>query len=581
MAIQVETADGKRHEFPDGTAPEVIDAAIKAYVSETAPPAETTDDPVMRLDEAFQSIPGAPTLSEFAAAANRPVFEMLDFLGPDTVNAIFQVSGSDYRVPTLMETVGSEGGFMEPGLARDVVRAGGETAPVALGFGQLLRSLASRLPAMAAGESVARGVTRQMASSTAGQDVVTGLAAGAGAELGEAAGESIGGETGGQVGRMAGAVVAPIALNMATATANEANKMLRQASPGLDALRQRSDSIYQQIDDLGTTFKRSSLTKLADDIEGTLRKEGVDDDLTPLTSQWLNRFRADVQKPTLSATEVDTLRKLARVAANDVDQVGKPTFDAKLGAIAINKLDDFLGDPKGAIQGGKNVGPLFKQARELVSSRKKGELIQEAFQKAELQASGFENGLRVQFRSILNSPRKRRGFTEEELSLMRKVVEGGKLENAARVLGKFGLSLDLSGGGFLAGVTGLGGLIAGGGLGAVGAGAFIGFASGAKQAARAMTRRNADLAASVVRAGASGRKIVSAYLKNVPKAERSVEDLAGLLLDRRIPIQQLDSLAGHRLPIVSNAAYAASVLNQIPESADDEDTEQSNGDQGE
>lgn len=166
--------------------------------------AEKPDDAsILRdLDQAFLKIPGAPALGEFAAAANRSIFDMLDFLGPDTVNAVLELAGSEKRVPTLGGTLASEGGYMEEGLGRDVVQSAGEIAPQAVAVGQLLRSMATRLPAFAQGESALRGTMRQMGTGTARQDAAGGVLAGAGGAVGE--------EVGGDTGRVIGTVAAPL-----------------------------------------------------------------------------------------------------------------------------------------------------------------------------------------------------------------------------------------------------------------------------------------------------------------------------------------------------------------------------------
>lgn len=76
-------------------------------------------------------------LAEFAAGSNRTVTEFIDFLGPDTANAILSLAGAKSRVPTLtgaLESTGIQGGFMDEGLARDAVGAAGMALPAAAGF---------------------------------------------------------------------------------------------------------------------------------------------------------------------------------------------------------------------------------------------------------------------------------------------------------------------------------------------------------------------------------------------------------------------------------------------------------------
>lgn len=78
---------------------------------------------------------------EFMSGANRAALNTLDFLGPDQVNAVLQLLGSDKRVPTLMGSdIGQQvagGGFMEPGTARDIVGTAGELGTAAAGMVQV------------------------------------------------------------------------------------------------------------------------------------------------------------------------------------------------------------------------------------------------------------------------------------------------------------------------------------------------------------------------------------------------------------------------------------------------------------
>lgn len=158
--------------------------------------------PEQSLDESVLAKPGMRVLSELAAATNKSIFEFIDFLGPNNVNAISQLVGSDYRMPTVSETLGSDGGYMEDGLARDTVQAIGNTVPAAVLAGQAMRTGAAALPKLSAGESAAKGTVRQMGQSTVKQDVAAGALAASGGEIGE--------EIGGAEGKLIGSVVAPM-----------------------------------------------------------------------------------------------------------------------------------------------------------------------------------------------------------------------------------------------------------------------------------------------------------------------------------------------------------------------------------
>lgn len=165
---------------------------------------------MQQIDEALLSIPGMRQFSEIAAATNKSVLDIIDFFGPDAINAVLQVSGSEARVPTaaaLGESLNvSRGGFVEPGLQQDILRGAGQTIPAAVGVGSLLRAGAQQLPAMTAKtEGTISGILRQMGGGTAGADVTLGAASGAGAVLGE--------EVAGTPGEIAGAFLAPLSIS--------------------------------------------------------------------------------------------------------------------------------------------------------------------------------------------------------------------------------------------------------------------------------------------------------------------------------------------------------------------------------
>ena len=138
-------------------------------------------------------------------------------------------------------------------------------------------------------------------------------------------------------------------------------------------------------------------------------------------------------------------------------------------------------------------------ARNIWARMKKSELIDTALEKASRQASGLENGIRIQFRQILNNPRLRRSFNADEIKLLDDVVKGDFSTNTLRRLGKLSPGTGaqsnvlnaMMGTGLGAGVGGtLGGPVGA----AIGAGAVQGLGYGAQRGAEALTTRNARLA---------------------------------------------------------------------------------------
>lgn len=109
-------------------------------LAEKRPPRDLLKPPEQPATEDSLAQDAFNVIAELAAASNRSVTEFVDFLGPDTVNAVLSLAGSDVRVPTLtgaLESTGIRGGFMEPGTAREVVRTAGAVIPAAAGLKQV------------------------------------------------------------------------------------------------------------------------------------------------------------------------------------------------------------------------------------------------------------------------------------------------------------------------------------------------------------------------------------------------------------------------------------------------------------
>ena len=114
--------------------------------------------------------------------------------------------------------------------------------------------------------------------------------------------------------------------------------------------------------------------------------------------------------------------------------------------------------------------------------------------------------MRIQFRSILNSPKQRKNFTKDELNAMIQLSSGNFTQNALRWLGTFGVPID-QGRNFLGSLTGGGvgaalGSAVGGPAGAsVGGIAIPAIGTAAKFAASRMAQNNADTLEAMIKAG--------------------------------------------------------------------------------
>lgn len=204
--IEAELPDGRILEFPEGTDPAVIQSTVRRILSESPVQAQQQDSPVQQPQERPDYGAAAVPL-EFMAAFNRGATRLADFLTTDQINAVSEILGSEFRVPSITDTLspGTQGGFMDDSLARDVVRSGGEMVAPGVAAGQSVRQVAQSLPRFAAqSEGVIPGAVRQMGSTTAGMEARVAAGSGAGVEVGGAVGEAVGGEHGRQAGELLG-----------------------------------------------------------------------------------------------------------------------------------------------------------------------------------------------------------------------------------------------------------------------------------------------------------------------------------------------------------------------------------------
>lgn len=206
--------NGQKYEIPDSVQGDQLTETL-TMLSESGQSREQEDGERSLYQKAndavrpaFETGPGK-VAGEFMSAVNRGAIDLAEFLTTDQINNVMELSGSDKRVPGIGDSEfvkgGTQGGYMDEGLGRDVVSGAGEVIPAALGGGAIARQAASRLPAATGGESIGRGIVRQMGGSTAAADAGYGAISGAGAEAGSRFGD---------IGRAAGGMLAPAAAGL-------------------------------------------------------------------------------------------------------------------------------------------------------------------------------------------------------------------------------------------------------------------------------------------------------------------------------------------------------------------------------
>lgn len=347
------------------------------------------------------------------------------------------------------------------------------------------------------------------------------------------------------------------AIKAASVSGRAIDRAIRDAAPTRQVLEQSSRNIYNQIDELGVSIRPSAYERLPKQLRQIARNEGFNRRLHPKVHAALDEFEELVEgAPKVS--DLDTARKVMQSAARSVEPE-----EARLGRLMIDNVDNYLDNlrPESMILGGQRgseVGAMYREARGLWQRAKKAQLIDQAVELAGDQLAGFESGLRNQFKNLLGriTRNKLKGFSKDEVAAIRQVVRGGKVENTAKALGKFGFSEDQAVRMLVPGLGVAGGAAVGGPVGAVVVPA-IGQVS--RNLAQKLTKGNAEFANAVIRAGKNGRQITRQYLEKVPKSEQTTEDLMQLLVNQDAATDRINTLA-RTLPrrqrnIVENAVY--------------------------
>jgi hypothetical protein len=263
--------------------------------------------------------------------------------------------------------------------------------------------------------------------------------------------------------------------------------------PTKQALREAADAAYKRADEAGVIVKPESFDAFKEKVVSQLQQEGIDPTLHPDATAALKRLSEASGEQSLK--KLETLRRVA----NDAEGSIKPA-DRRLAGQIVDEIDSYIDSLSEAdvVAGDATKAKALKEARNFYSRSKKAEELDQLMNRAELSApnfsaSGMENAIRTEFRSLAKNERRMRRFTKEEQEAIRRVAKGGPVENALRMLGKLAPT------GVVSGALSSGaGFMTGGPVGAV---ALPATGLAARYAATRMTLKNADLANQLVRRG--------------------------------------------------------------------------------
>lgn len=266
----------------------------------------------------------------------------------------------------------------------------------------------------------------------------------------------------------------------------QAAKEARRAIPETEQLKQMKTAAYQAVKDSGISYTPQQVRNLANAVRSAVSKAKISPVRHPKAASLADDIE-DLLGPNPSLTELDQVRQAVR------RDVGNDPAEGHFGDLIIDEIDDFIS------RVGTLGDPIMKQARSLNSQWRKAELIDDAVIRATRRAAStgsggnVDNAIRQNIRSILDNPKKIRGFTKQEKEALERVVKTGKVHDLARLIGK----LSPQGSGLMA-ALGIGGTMANPYMAALPAAGYI-----AKRAADAATPRNVGRALDIVRSGGS------------------------------------------------------------------------------
>lgn len=339
---------------------------------------------------------------------------------------------------------------------------------------------------------------------------------------------------------------------------SDVHKAIQQASPEFNQIKKLKTDAYKELDTLGVKVRPQVYDKFADNIASKLKKEGVNRKLTPKSFEVLQEINS-LKGEAKTLTELDTLRKQAGIAARDIDK-----SDARLGNIIIREID------KGLDSLSTQIGGKFKNARGLAQRAFKAQDMEDLIEAASLQASGFENGLRVKARQLLNNEKRMKGYTPDERAALKDLVKGDFASNTAKKLSRLGFNKGVATNQLAASSSSVGGGVLGSFLGGP-LGALVGSITPAIVGGKAanvverMTLNKVKFVDDLARAGKNAKAVTRTYLKHTPTKDRSVDDLTALLLHNNLDLDSIKSLPKSKTPtnkLVADAKFFAEEIKR-------------------
>jgi hypothetical protein len=420
------SSDGVLHNFPEGTSQEAIDFAMKRYAENQPEPSPLRG---YRADEPVTFGPGdfIDTLGHVGGIAKDFGIGALDLAKTAIPGVASRIGAGALAAPTM---------FSDPEASQQILEKYTRMPPLVTPQGQ---GFAEGIAPIA--EDIETGVTDLFGN------VPGGPVAQAGART---------------------AVQAPLELlglrglgSGAGAAANSIGRVPSAPAPGsfIPSVKDLFNSgrvAFTEARISGGGLKPEFLQRTAN------RIRNIKDEKTGLTVRFSERTNPiahglrqdildDLDSGSINFDDLMELRQQAGSVAGSMD-----ASDARLGSILKNQIDDIIGsitpddvlsgNPQRAAQSLETANKFWRDANAARTIEKEMELA--ANRAGQFSGSGYENALRTQFRQLHARIIKgrERGFKPNEVAAIKRVADGGPVENLLRYIGKLAPTGVVSGG---------------------------------------------------------------------------------------------------------------------------------------
>jgi hypothetical protein len=216
-------------------------------------------------------------------------------------------------------------------------------------------------------------------------------------------------------------------------------RAVEAAPPTTEAIKAAAKAGFERPEVGAMEFHPREVSSWADGVKAQLTEAGIDDNLAPKTWGVLDKLEAVPEGATVTGKNVQSLRRTLGRAASLPDATERAAAER-----AIDALDAFVQKPPPeAVLAGDpaKVASIWHEARGNYGAAKRAERVGTAVEGAELQAGAthsgqnIDNATRQKIKSILASPKERRGFSGEELRQMKRIITGTFTGDAARYVG--------------------------------------------------------------------------------------------------------------------------------------------------